>query len=108
MLLPIVVALALAPGTIRPDPGGGIVEHGETCPDGSVTARVAEYLGPDATVPLTIATTLQRRDDLWSLEVDIDGSRREFSAPHCATVIDAAAFVIAVTVDPTVADRPTP
>lgn len=98
MLLTTLIAGAISAAVIAPP----------ACDEAGVTARVVEYLGGAEPPPADVKTRLQQHDDIWTIQVRIGDAEREFSAPQCATVIDAAAFVIAVTIDPSVAGRPVP
>lgn len=95
-------ALAVALRATAPD-AASVVQDGERCPTMSLSDRTADYLGRPAS-GVSVKATLTRRDDLWSLRLRIDDTERVFSAPHCDTVIDAGAFVVATTIDPSVSD----
>jgi hypothetical protein len=75
-----------------------------SCPDdAAVEARIAAYVDVEANVSPTIATVVERADGFEvELVSTIDGEtqRRTLAAPTCETLADAAAAVIAVTIDP--------
>jgi hypothetical protein len=62
---------------------------------------------------LVVDAHLRRSEDgQWLLDLEIDkggeSSLRQLVAPHCETVLDAAAFVVAIAIDPTLASTGTP
>lgn len=82
----------------------GVHEHGPMCGE-SLAARVTRNLPEGVETPddVEIDATLGRRDDgQWSLELEIARGDtiepRTLVADDCNTVLDAAAFVIAVAV----------
>jgi hypothetical protein len=83
---------------------------GEPCSGASLEARVGAIVVPErlAAAALEVHAHLRRGDDgqwLLDLEIDKDGdaSLRQLVAPQCETVLDAAAFVVAVAIDPSLA-----
>jgi hypothetical protein len=98
------------------DPGSprvSVVWRGERCPALDLEARVEDYLSRSTTPTTTaLSTTIQldrTLDGTWRLELQLGhegaaGGKRAFTADACETLIDAAAFVIAVTIDPRVED----
>lgn len=96
-------------GAIGLAPPVEVHRRGSACEDAALDARIAHYLqastaGDEAAT--TVDAELSREDDLWRLDLRVpaDGDVRTFRAAACGTVIDAAAFVVAVAIDPTVAD----
>lgn len=90
-----------------------IVVGGEPCPGASLEERVRPYVTADqqARAGLAVDGHLRRSDDgQWVLDLEIargdDSSVRQLVAPHCETVLDAAAFVVAVAIDPSLASTP--
>jgi len=90
----------------------GIDVAGEPCPGARLEDRVRQFVSAEqqARAGVVVEAHLRRLDDgQWQLDLVIDRegaadpSARKLVAPHCETVVDAAAFVIAVAVDPTLA-----
>ena len=82
----------------------GIVEHGDRCPQGDIATRVDDYLGDLPRGSLSAVANLSQADDTWTLRLELGDTERTFRAPRCETVLDAAAFVIAATIDPSLVD----
>jgi len=87
-----------------------ITAGGEPCDGPSLEARVRTYVSADrqAQASLVVDANLRRSaDGQWLLDLEIDkggeSSLRQLVAPHCETVLDAAAFVVAVAIDPSLA-----
>ncbi len=102
--LTLVLALAPSPPSIE--------LSGEQCAGPTLEARVANYLsGSEADAEQWSARgVLTQLEGTWSIDLEIalgaePASLRQFSAGDCETVLDAAAFVFAVAVDPAVAAR---
>lgn len=92
---------------------GPITVGGEPCPGASLEERVRPYVTADqqAQAGLAVDAHVRRSDDgQWVLDLEIargdDSSVRQLVAPHCETVLDAAAFVVAVAIDPSLASTP--
>lgn len=108
LLFSLALAVALAPPP-------AIELMPENCPGPSLDARVATYLEEsevDAS-QWSAKGTLVNDAGQWLIRLEItapteEPSLREFSAGDCETVLDAAAFVFAVAVDPAVAAREVP
>ncbi len=96
----LLVALATSPFEVS--------ATGAQCEDAQLGERVEYYLaaaGGSATTSAKISADLRRQEGLWRLEFRLgEAEVRTLRAMQCSTVIDAAAFVLAVTIDPTVAD----
>jgi hypothetical protein len=83
--------------------------RGATCDDADLEARIGHYLQTSSATtdgPTRVDAELVREESLWRLDLRVPqgSSVRTFRAASCATVIDAAAFVVAVAIDPTVAE----
>ena len=69
-----------------------------------LSERVAHYLEAAETVasePVAIEADLSEADGIWQLQLRYgEGGSRQFRARRCETVVDAAAFVVAVAIDP--------
>jgi hypothetical protein len=106
-----VIALATGVlfGALQHGPPVDVRRRGASCDDADLEARIAHYLQSSSAAgetAMTVDAELAREGSLWRLHLRVpaDGSMRTFRAASCATVIDAAAFVVAVAIDPTVAD----
>lgn len=115
VVLALVCALWCSLG-LAPTPAG-IEVAGEPCAGARLEDRVRQFVSAEqqTRAGVLVEAHLRRTDDgQWLLDLVIDregaqdASARELVAPHCETVIDAAAFVIAVAVDPTLAAGATP
>lgn len=79
------------------------------CSRAQFEASLADYLGePAAPEPLQVQVHLRKRNR-WTLTLTLGGvdgkSVRQLNGPSCASVSEAAAFITAVAIDPSVVDR---
>jgi hypothetical protein len=85
------------------------VVSGPPCEGAELEPRVEHYLqGSGRTLDEAgeVRVELQQADVGWQLSLAIgEGSPRTFEAGRCEVVIDAAAFVLALAIDPATADR---
>lgn len=80
----------------------------ESCPDeAALRARVVQMTGEEAARTASLsahATARQEGPERWSLSLELVGpsgaGRRELSAPRCEELMEAAALVVAIAVDP--------
>ncbi len=101
-----------APGALAlvlVSPAVAVTSTGPTCEGADLADRVAHYLevvDGAASTPVQIDADLTETGGIWALDLRYgDGGTRQFRARRCETVVDAAAFVVAVAIDPTVADK---
>jgi len=94
--------MRLLAGTLLAGSSPTIVEQGSTCPSATVSQRVQAYFEHPPASDKRFETWLAHDDGIWSLRVRSGVAERVFEAPTCETVIDAAALLIATTLDPNV------
>src|SRR5262245_38316325 len=98
-------------GAALAGPPPTITTGGEPCEGASLEERVRSYVTYEqqAEAGLAVDAHLRRSNDgQWLLDLEIEevggsASLRQLVAPHCETVLDAAAFVVAVAIDPSLA-----
>ena len=93
---------------VHGSPAVAVTSTGPTCEGADLGDRVAHYLDAvegTTPTPLKIEADLAEADGIWRLQLRYgDEGSRTFRARRCETVVDAAAFVVAVAIDPAVAD----
>ncbi len=114
LLATVRLALGLAVGQAAepqadPVPVVSIEQRGPACGGPSLRQRVDALLEGSQVggTSTAVEAMLDERDGVWSVTLRWGGQSapRRFEGATCQTVLDAAAFVIAVAVDPTVVDR---
>jgi hypothetical protein len=78
------------------------------CPtQAEVARRIAGLVGEASAAPLRVVFQVERRGETWHLAGEISGvadsGRRELSAASCEELADAAALIVAIAIDPTMA-----
>ena len=99
-------------GDALAEPPTTITTGGEPCEGASLEERVRTYVSYEQQEKAGLAVDAHLRrssDGQWLLDLEIDkggdASLRQLVAPHCETVLDAAAFVVAVAIDPSLASE---
>ncbi len=108
--LPLAVALPF----VCAAPDLGTFDDQGTCDPDELQPRIERLLGRAATPDdLAFSSDVHRRaDGQWQLELERNAeapdARRTFVAPSCETVLDAAAFAVAIGINPTLAEPTKP
>lgn len=101
-----VLALAVLSSSVTAAMPGELASD-DTCDTAELAPRIERLLGrAPTTEEQTFSSHVHRRSDgQWQLELELGDATepRTFVAPGCDTVLDAAAFVVAIGVDPTLA-----